>query len=101
MSFLGFGGSKSSTTSSTAPVISPEQQEVVRQIKDSISQEIATGYATALVNALSENCFEKCIKTPNNIMDPAEDKCVNDCSAKFMRAWNVVSRAYVARINQQ
>lgn len=98
MSFLGFGGSNGNTVSN----INPEQQEIINKIKESISQEIATGYATALVNALSENCFDKCIKNPpSDSLTPIEDKCVNDCSSKFMRSWNVISKSYVARINQQ
>lgn len=96
MSFLGLGGSKPA-----APTLAPEQQKIVDQIKGEIAQELATTYATTLVNALSENCFEKCIKEPSSSLDPAQDKCVNDCSSKFMRAWNVVSRSYVARINQK
>lgn len=96
MSFLGLGGSKDAT-----PAISAEQQQIVDQIKGSIAQEIATTYASSLVNALSENCFEKCIKEPKSSLDVFEDKCVNDCSAKFMRAWNVISKSYVARINQK
>lgn len=101
MSFLGFGGSKNSDGGAAAPPISAEQQQIVDQIKSTISQEIATTYASALVNSLSENCFEKCVKSPSGSLDAAEDKCISDCSAKFMRAWNVVSKAYVARINQQ
>lgn len=102
MSFLGFGGSKNNDSGvAAAPAISAEQQQVVDQIKSTISQEIATTYASALVNSLSENCFEKCIKTPGGSLDAVQDQCIADCSAKFMRAWNVVSKAYVARINQQ
>lgn len=98
MSFLGFGGSKDNSAGN----INPEQVEIVNKIKESISQEIATGYATALVNALSENCFDKCIKNPpSNSLTSVEDKCINDCSSKFMRSWNVISKSYVARINQQ
>jgi import inner membrane translocase subunit TIM13 len=98
MSFLGLGGSSSTTS---APIIAPEQQKIIDQIKSEISQEIATTYASSLVNALSENCFEKCIKTPTNNLDGIQDKCISDCSAKFMRAWNVISRTYVSRINQK
>ncbi|GAV30561.1 hypothetical protein PMKS-004075 [Pichia membranifaciens] len=80
MSFLGFGGSKNSDGGAAAPPISAEQQQIVDQIKSTISQEIATTYASALVNSLSENCFEKCVKSPSGSLDAAEDKCISDCS---------------------
>lgn len=102
MSFLGFGGSSSSsaTSAAAAAVIPPEQQRIVDEIKGEISQEIATTYASGLVNALSENCFELCIKTPTGTLTAEQDKCVNDCSVKFMKSWNVISKNYVSRINQ-
>lgn len=89
MSFLGFGKSSESALGTSNVTTSP----VVEQIKTEIQQEIATAYAQALVNALTENCFDKCYGKG--------DQCINDCTSKFMRAWNSVSRAYVQKINQK
>lgn len=93
MSFLGFGKSGDAVSNNTEMSSISNNSQIVEQIKSEISQEIATAYASALVNALSESCFEKC---PNGA-----DSCVSDCTTKFMRAWNVVSRSYVQRINQK
>ncbi|TID14146.1 hypothetical protein CANINC_004792 [Pichia inconspicua] len=68
---------------------SASSSPVVEQIKTEIQQEIATAYAQALVNSITENCFEKC--------DGRGDNCITDCTTKFMRAWNSISRAYSAR----
>ncbi|VEU20744.1 DEKNAAC101568 [Brettanomyces naardenensis] len=97
-SFLGFGGSNNPTQ--PEPVDSQAAQ-VKDKIKNSIAQEMATAYATGLVNALSENCFQKCILRPSDSLSAEEDRCISDCSAKFMRSWNLISKEYIARINNQ
>lgn len=103
MSFLGFGGNKGEDLKSGAgsASIPADQREIIEQVKKSIAEEVATTYATTLVNSLSDNCFEKCIKVQTDFMTSEQNKCVEDCSAKFMRAWNVVSKSYVSRINQK
>ena len=98
MSFLEFGGNNS--TEST-PVLDPTQQELVNKIKNEIQQELATGYATSLVNALTENCFNKCIQKPKHPLNNDEERCIEDCSGKFMRSWNIISQSYISRINQK
>lgn len=99
-SFLGFGGS-SKPEEPAKPALDPKNAKVREQIKNQVAQEMATAYATGLVNALSENCFKQCIQVPGDSLSATEDKCVTDCSAKFMRAWNLVSKEYIARINSQ
>ncbi|AWU77230.1 hypothetical protein CAS74_001153 [Pichia kudriavzevii] len=99
MSFLGLGGKKEQAQQQ--PQLSPDQAQIVSQIKSDISQEIATNYATALVNSLSDNCFERCISLPTASFSKDNEKCVTDCTGKFMRSWNIISQAYVSRINQK
>ncbi len=99
-SFLGFGGGNKNE-GSTAPAADPQALEVKSKIKNSIAQEMATAYATGLVNALSENCFQKCIIKPSDSLSTTDEKCISDCASKFMRSWNLISKEYISRINKQ
>ncbi|GMM31597.1 protein translocase subunit [Martiniozyma asiatica (nom. inval.)] len=93
-SFLGFGKSnESASAGAAAAAVNP----VAEQIKQSIVTELSTAYATTLINSLTENCFDKCYQGRNFT---SGDQCVEDCSAKFMRSWNLVSRSYIGRINE-
>lgn len=99
-SFLGFGGNNASNTASAAPA-DPQTLQVKNKIKNSIAQEMATAYATGLVNALSENCFRQCILKPSDSLSAQDEQCITDCAGKFMRSWNLISKEYIARINKQ
>lgn len=112
MSFLGFGKSSTETNSEGAGVsgssgssgngsgISGSQQAIVDQIKGEIGTEIATEYAKSLMNAINDNCFQLCVPQPGATLSPTESKCVDDCTAKFVKAWSVVSQSYMARIKK-
>lgn len=92
-----FGGSAPSqqqTVSSGSP--SPSGG-LTNQVKSQISQELAVANATELVNKVTENCFEKCLKSPYS---ERNEPCVDECLIKYMRSWNIVSKAYIARIQQ-
>ncbi|KAH3899054.1 probable Mitochondrial import inner membrane translocase subunit TIM13 [Saccharomycodes ludwigii] len=77
------------TTTTKTPLVS--------ELKQQISQELAIANATELVNKVTENCFETCMKTP---YAEGNDSCVDSCLAKYMRSWNSISRAYIQRIQQ-
>lgn len=64
----------------------PEVSPVVKQIKDTITQELAATNAAELVRTITENCFDKC---------DGEVTCVSQCLEKYMRSWNVVLKTYV------
>ncbi|CCE65840.1 hypothetical protein TPHA_0N00590 [Tetrapisispora phaffii CBS 4417] len=70
---------------------------VSQKLKEQISQELAIANATELVNKTTENCFEKCLTSPYN---SGNENCVDQCLAKYMKSWNTVSKAYIARIQQ-
>lgn len=85
--------------SSAAPASQPLQ--VKQQIQDQISQELAVANATELVNKITENCFDKCIHQPQQTLTAQENGCINQCLEKYMRLWNVVSKSYISRIQQE
>lgn len=95
-SFLGFGGGNKDQSEAARGV-----DPMVEQIKQSISAELNTAYAQALVNGLTENCFEKCIIVPSSTMTSVEKQCIDDCASKFMASWNLISKSYIQRINQK
>ncbi|KAI5959424.1 TIM13 [Candida pseudojiufengensis] len=98
------------TTSSSKPALeqsslnqsSPESTKLRLEIQSQISQELAAANASELVKTITENCFEKCIiGVPKNSLDAQDDICINQCREKYMRSWNVISRAYITRIQEQ
>lgn len=70
---------------------------VTGKVKSQISQELAVANATELVNKVTENCFEKCLHSPYT---DRNEPCVDQCLIKYMRSWNIVSKAYISRIQQ-
>ncbi|AET40969.1 protein translocase subunit TIM13 Ecym_7118 [Eremothecium cymbalariae DBVPG len=90
-----FGGGSPSQQQET--LIPNDNSNVKTQLKNQISQELAVANATELVNKVTENCFEKCLSAPYSI---GQDGCVDQCLAKYMRSWNTISQAYIARIQQ-
>ncbi|SCV99596.1 LAFE_0A06678g1_1 [Lachancea fermentati] len=90
-----FGGAAPSQQQGTTS--NPAASKVKEQLKVQIAQELAVANVTELVNKITENCFEKCLTSP---YANAQEGCVDQCLAKYMRSWNVISKAYVARIQQ-
>ncbi|CAK9441246.1 uncharacterized protein LODBEIA_P51150 [Lodderomyces beijingensis] len=89
------------SASATEPAISTQAQKITAELKQQISQELAAANATELVRTITENCFDKCVETPKGFLDAEENSCIAQCREKYMRSWNVISRAYIARIQEQ
>ncbi|CAH6723787.1 mitochondrial import inner membrane translocase subunit Tim13p [[Candida] jaroonii] len=82
---------------SSSPQITT-QSDLKTQIQNDITQELAVANASELINKVTENCFEHCIQVPENILTPQQDNCANQCLARYMKSWNVISKTYVNRI---
>ncbi|KAJ6260194.1 hypothetical protein Dda_4418 [Drechslerella dactyloides] len=65
---------------------------------EKIKQEAAVEQARALIDKVSDNCFDKCVPKPGSQLSGSETTCINLCMEKYMDAWNVVSRKYIERI---
>ncbi|KAK6535472.1 protein translocase subunit [Orbilia ellipsospora] len=72
-----------------------------QQWMDKIRQEAAVDQARALIDKVSENCFEKCVPKPGGDLSKGETTCINLCMEKYMSAWNTVSRKYIERIQRK
>ncbi|CCD24508.1 protein translocase subunit TIM13 NDAI_0D01940 [Naumovozyma dairenensis CBS 421] len=94
---MGFFSKSSSTSNEGQNQPKVESSPVANQIKTQIAQELAVANATELVSKLTENCFKKCLMAP---YDSKNETCVDQCLTKYMKSWNAVSKAYVARIQE-
>lgn len=90
-----FGGGAPSQQKEAATTAKTTPNPIAKELKNQIAQELAVANATELVNKISENCFEKCLTSPYATRN---DACIDQCLAKYMRSWNVISKAYICRI---
>jgi len=68
---------------------------------DQVKQQIALVNAQELLTKMTEKCFQKCVTRPGGSLDGGEQKCLAMCMDRYMDSWNVVSRAYGNRLNQE
>ncbi|EER35405.1 hypothetical protein CTRG_00144 [Candida tropicalis MYA-3404] len=101
MAFWNSSSSSSTTTDASTSPASSKSQQIKTELQNQISQELAAANATELVRTITENCFEKCILIPKDTLSPNELTCIAQCREKYMRSWNVISKAYVGRIQQE
>ncbi|KAG7192365.1 protein translocase subunit [Scheffersomyces spartinae] len=80
----------------------PDVATIKQQLQTQISQELAVQNATELVSKITDNCFEMCINNPpQETLSGRENACVDQCLEKYMRSWNIISKTYISRIQQQ
>ncbi|KAK9240132.1 Tim10/DDP family zinc finger-domain-containing protein [Lipomyces kononenkoae] len=99
MAFSLFGGSdKKDTGAVTLSGESSNANSIKENLQAQILQEIALSNATELISKISNNCYEKCILTPGSSLSAADTACLDQCSEKYIQAWNIISRRYLARV---
>ncbi|KAF4313725.1 protein translocase subunit [Botryosphaeria dothidea] len=69
-------------------------------VMQQVRQEAAVANARQLVEKLNEHCFERCVPKPGTSLSKGEETCFTQCMEKYMSAWNVVSRQYIAKLQQ-
>ncbi|CDK26189.1 unnamed protein product [Kuraishia capsulata CBS 1993] len=77
-----------------------DNNQIKKQLQDTIVREIATANVNELVNRLTENCFELCFTNPSSSMGSKDKKCIEQCMQKYMKSWNILSQSYVKRIQE-
>lgn len=90
----------SSAPAAAAPATLTADQ-IKKQLKDLITLELAVANATELVNKITQNCFDKCVTDPQDLITSQQSTCTSQCLEKYMRSWNVISKAYITRIQQE
>ncbi|CAF0789860.1 unnamed protein product [Rotaria sordida] len=72
-----------------------------QQIMASVQQQLALQNAQELLQKLSDKCFKACVQKPSSSLSSSEQKCITQCSDRYMDAWNIVSRTYANRIKRE
>ncbi|KAG5437838.1 hypothetical protein PCANB_000553 [Pneumocystis canis] len=70
-------------------------------LMQAIKEELAVANAAELIGKLNETCYDRCIPKPGSHFESVEHTCVSKCVARYMDAWNIVSRTYIARIQRE
>ncbi|KAF8150556.1 Tim10/DDP family zinc finger-domain-containing protein [Crassisporium funariophilum] len=68
---------------------------------NSVKQELALANAQELMNKASERCFTKCVTKPGESLSSSEQTCLSRCLDRYMDAFNIVSKTYVARVSRE
>jgi len=67
----------------------------------SVRSEIALANAQELMNKTNEKCFAKCVTKPSTSLSGSEETCLARCLDRYMEAFNIVSKSYIARISKE
>jgi len=78
--------------------LTPQQKD---QLMSEVKQQIAVANAQELLTKMTEKCFKKCVAKPGTSLGNSEQKCIAMCMDRFMDSWNLISRTYVKRIQQE
>jgi len=70
-------------------------------VMKSVRSEIALANAQELMNKTNEKCFAKCVTKPSTSLSGSEETCLARCLDRYMEAFNIVSKSYIARISKE
>lgn len=71
------------------------------QMMEQVKAQIAVANAQELLQKMTDKCFKKCVTKPGSSLDGSDQKCVAMCMDRYMDAWNLVSKAYTQRLQQE
>ncbi|KAH9933671.1 Tim10/DDP family zinc finger-domain-containing protein [Epithele typhae] len=81
---------------------SPEETAArVEMLKTQIRNEMAMRNASELMGKLTEKCDTKCVTKPGSSLSGSEQKCISQCMERYLEAFDIVSKAYVAKIREE
>ncbi|RUS22272.1 hypothetical protein BC937DRAFT_89847 [Endogone sp. FLAS-F59071] len=63
-----------------------------QEVMDQVRSELALANAQELIN---------CVPKPGYRLESGEQTCLSKCMDRYMEAWNIVSRTYVSRLQQE
>ncbi|KAJ1995518.1 protein translocase subunit [Coemansia spiralis] len=81
----------------SGPITSVKKEAIKQQIK----QELAMANAQELINNINKNCFKMCVPSPGTSLSSSEEVSLNRCIDKYLASWDIVSQAYVSRIQRE
>ncbi|KAI0926407.1 protein translocase subunit [Taiwanofungus camphoratus] len=86
------------STGTSSPADMAARKEAVM---NSVRSEIALANAQELINKTNEKCYAKCVPKPGSSLSSSEETCLARCLDRYMEAFNIVSRTYIARISKE
>ncbi|KAF2361647.1 Tim10-like, partial [Trinorchestia longiramus] len=78
--------------------MTPTQKEA---LMTQVKQQMMLLNTQELLSNIIDQCFTRCISKPGSSLDNSEQKCLAMCMDRFMDSWNLVSRAYGARLSYE
>ncbi|KAL1920947.1 uncharacterized protein VTP21DRAFT_11582 [Calcarisporiella thermophila] len=91
-----------SSFSGLSSVGSSDNMESRKQaVMDQVRSELALANAQELINKMNEKCFSKCVPKPGYRLESSDQTCISKCMDRYMEAWNIVSRAYISRVQRE
>ncbi|KAI0709840.1 Tim10/DDP family zinc finger-domain-containing protein [Earliella scabrosa] len=90
------------TRGAQPPTSSPDELAArVASIKNSIRNEVALQNAQELMNKVSDKCYVKCVPKPGTSLSSSEERCLSQCMDRYLEAFDIISRTYVARLKRE
>lgn len=106
---------------SSAPTSTPESSAARKQaIMDEVQQQLQVSSAQSLINvrlpptcqllhvkltvqaqSMNEKCYAKCITKPAGSLSSSDEGCLSKCMDRYLEAFNIVSKTYVARVARE
>ncbi|CCM04693.1 uncharacterized protein FIBRA_06879 [Fibroporia radiculosa] len=88
--------------SSSSGVPSPPDMATRKEaLMNAVRSENALANAQELMNKTNEKCYAKCVTKPSTSLSGSEETCLSRCMDRYMEAFNIVSRSYIARISRE
>ncbi|KAL0954727.1 hypothetical protein HGRIS_003680 [Hohenbuehelia grisea] len=70
-------------------------------VMNSVRSELALANAQELINKTNEKCYLKCVTKPGTSLSSSEQTCLERCLGRYMDAFNICSRTYIARVSRE
>lgn len=80
---------------------SQERRDKVNQVVQSQGP-VLTFLGFPALFSQTRNCFNHCIPSqPSTSLSRSESNCLSACMEKYIDAWNITSRTYIARLSRE
>jgi len=78
--------------------LSPQQKD---ELMRNVQAQVALANMQELLTKVTDKCFKKCVTSPGTSLAGSDQKCLAMCMDRYMDTFNLVSKAYVQRIQQE
>eukprot|EP00093_Oithona_nana_P013446 13446.XXX_882547_882131_1 [CDS] Oithona nana genome sequencing. len=78
--------------------LSPQQRE---ELMKNVQAQVALAQMQELLTKTTDKCFKKCVSSPSSSLGSGEQRCLAMCMDRYIDSFNLVSRAYTQRLQQE